>query len=82
MTYISAERRKKSATVRVKSKDGKEKDKFPVDSKATAQSALRMEHFAKPPLTSSQKSAIKREAAKFGVPAKKPSKKPAKKAEK
>jgi hypothetical protein len=62
MTYISAKRRKKSATVHV---DGK--DKFPVDSVQTAKSALKLENSAKPKLTSSQKASVHKEAAKFGV---------------
>lgn len=66
MTFISAKRRKKSATVHVGGKD-----KFPVDSETTARSALRMEGLAKPALTSSQKAAIERKAAKFGVTSKK-----------
>lgn len=66
MTYIAPKRRKESATVHV---DGK--DKFPVDSEHTAESALKELNRAKPPLTSGQKSAVRRKAAKFGVTSKK-----------
>lgn len=62
MTKITAERRKKSATVHVGGKD-----KYPVFSKQTARSALRLLNHAKPPLTASQKAAVIRKAAKFGV---------------
>lgn len=62
MTFISAKRRKKSATVHV---DGK--SKFPVDSVQTAKSALKLENSAKPKLTGSQKAAIHKKAASFGV---------------
>lgn len=61
MTDIPAKRRKKAATVHV---DGK--DKFPIDSKETAKNALKLEGNAKPPLTSSQKASVEREAATFG----------------
>lgn len=67
MTYISAKRRQKSATVRVKGPDGKEQDKFPVDSKQTAKSAVHLLGHAKPELTSSQRAAVLRKAAKYGV---------------
>lgn len=66
MTYISPDRRKKSATVRVKS-DGKEKAKFPVDSPQTARSAIRELNHAKPKLTTGQKKHVLAEAAKYGA---------------
>lgn len=69
MTYISAKRRKKAATVHVGGKD-----KFPVDSAQTAKSALKLENSAKPNLTPSQKASIHKKAAKFGVKPKKGSK--------
>lgn len=65
MTFISAKRRKKSATVHVGGKS-----KFPVDSVQTAKSALKLENSAKPPLTGPQKAAIHKKAASFGVKSK------------
>jgi acyl-CoA reductase-like NAD-dependent aldehyde dehydrogenase len=67
MTKISAERRKKSATVHVKGPNGKTKGKFPVDSAKTAKSAVKLINNAKPPLTPDQRSAVLRKAAKFGA---------------
>lgn len=55
MTYISADRRKKSATVRTGGKH-----KFPVDSPQTAKSAARLIPNAKPPLSEGQKAAVMR----------------------
>lgn len=66
MTYIPSKRRKKAATVHVGGKD-----KFPIDSEHTANSALKLINNAKPALTSGQKSAIRRKAASYGVTAKK-----------
>lgn len=62
MTYISPERRKEAATVHSGGRA-----KFPVDSVHTAKSALKLLGTAKPPLSSSQKAIVKREAAKYGV---------------
>lgn len=62
MTYIPKKRREKAATVHV---DGK--GKFPIDSAHTAKSALKLEGHAKPALTQSQRAAVERKAAKFGV---------------
>ncbi len=74
MTYISAARRKKAATIHV---DGK--DKYPIDSKQTAKSAVKLIGRAKPPLTDSQKATVRRRAAEYGVKSKKPAS-PSKKA--
>jgi len=62
MTYISAKRREKSATVHV----GK-KAKYPVDSHKTAESAVRLINNAKPALTESQREHVLSEAAHYGV---------------
>lgn len=62
MTYISASRRKKAATVHSGGKA-----KFPVDSVHTAKSAVKLINNAKPKLTRSQKATVRREAAKYGV---------------
>jgi hypothetical protein len=59
---VSKKTREETATVHVNGKA-----KFPINDKKHAQAALRMEGLAKPPLTPSQKSAIERKAAKFGV---------------
>lgn len=62
MTYIPAKTRKKTATVRVGGKD-----KFPIADAHQAKSALHLLNHAKPPLTSSQKAAVRRKAASYGV---------------
>jgi hypothetical protein len=62
MTYISAARRKKAATVHVNGRD-----KYPVDSVDTAESAVKLIGRAKPKLTSSQKATVRRAAATYGV---------------
>lgn len=62
MTKISAKRRAKSSTVQVGGKD-----KFPIDSPHTAKSAIKLINTAKPPLTTSQKVAVRRKAASYGV---------------
>jgi hypothetical protein len=62
MTYIPKKRREEAATVHV---DGKAK--YPIDSKHTAKSALRLINNAKPPLTPSQKATVRKDAAKYGV---------------
>lgn len=83
MTYISADRRKKSATVKVKEKGGKTEEKYPIDSVQTAKSAVRLRNNARPPLTASQKKTMLAKAAKYGVhPADDKKKKASKKAEK
>lgn len=63
MAYITAKRRAKAAVVHV---DGE--DKYPIDNKKTARSALRLISKAKPPLTDSQKAAVRSRAAKYGEP--------------
>ncbi len=66
--HIPKERREKAATVHVGGKA-----KYPVDSVHTAKSAVKLINNAKPPLTPSQKSAVRQKAARFGVTsAKKP----------
>jgi hypothetical protein len=60
MTYISPERREKSATVRA----GKKK-KFPVDSVQTAKSALHLINNAKPPLDSKQRANVIKRAHEY-----------------
>lgn len=72
---ITADVRKKYATVHTK--DGK--GKYPIDSVHSAKSALRLINNAKPKLSSSQKSAVRKEAAEYGVKSSSDTKKPAKK---
>lgn len=62
MPYVNAARRRKSAVVH----EGGD-DKFPVDSSATAKSAVRLLNHAKPALSPSQKKAVLAQAAKYGV---------------
>jgi hypothetical protein len=69
MAYIPAKRRAKSATV-VTGKGKNTRHKFPVDSKKTADSAMKLLNNAKPPLTRSQRSAVIREAHKYDPDAK------------
>lgn len=59
---LTADDYKKYGTVK---QDGE--DKYPVKNKKTARSALKLINNAKKPLSSSQRSTIRREAAKFGV---------------
>jgi hypothetical protein len=64
---VPADKRKKHAVVRSHGRD-----RYPIYSEKTARSALRLIGHAKPPLTASEKAAVRRKAAKYGVhPAKK-----------
>lgn len=60
MANVTASQRRQHATVRVGGKA-----KYPIFSRATAESALRLIDHAKPPLTPSQKSAVRRQAARY-----------------
>lgn len=62
MTYIPTKTRQKTATVHV---DGK--DKFPIGNAHQAKSALKLINHAKPPLDTTEKAAVRRKAASYGV---------------
>lgn len=47
------------------------KAKYPIDSPGTAKSAIKLINSAKPELTPSQKAAVRRKAASYGVKSKK-----------
>lgn len=67
---FSASERTKYATVHTKTGG-----KFPIKSEQSAKNAVKLINRAKPPLSSTQKAAVRREAAFFGVQS---SKKPGK----
>lgn len=62
MDDVSEKLRKKTATVRVGGKD-----KFPIFDKKSAESAVKLEGNAKPPLTKAQRAAVTAKARKFGA---------------
>ncbi len=71
MSYIPADKRKRTATVKVGGES-----KFPIFSKKSAKSAVNLRNSAKPALTPAQKAAVLRKAAQYGVhPASKSKKK-------
>lgn len=54
--------RQKTATVHVGGKD-----KYPIFDRASAESAIKLIHNAKPPLTAEQEAAVRRKASQYGV---------------
>lgn len=69
MSELNAKARKASATVQTGGKA-----KFPIPDKKHARLALDLLRTAKPPLSASQKAAVRKRAASFGVTSKKPAK--------